>query len=171
MKNIDWNSVEEAQEYKSLPAGGYICEITAAEDVEEKEYLRLEYDIQRGDFAGYWRNLYENKGFWGGHFIRSYKETARGFFKAFITALQESNPGYTFNNDERSLVGKAVGLVLYEEEYLKNDGSVGTRLTVDRPRSVKAILSGDFKVPDKKVLAGSKTPEFTPIDDDDVPFK
>ena len=41
MKKINWKNVEEAKEFEKLPAGGYICGITAVEDVPEKEYLRI----------------------------------------------------------------------------------------------------------------------------------
>lgn len=176
MKNLDLENVEEVQEYKRLVPGGYICRITTVEDVEDKEYLKIEYDIAEGEFKGYFVELYAAKNFWGGKFIKSYKEKALSFFKAFITSVENSNKGYVFDNDEQKLVKKLVGLVLGEEEYQKNDGSIGTRLYVDKPRTVEEIKKGNFTVPPIKKLKGNSTfndtsnSGFMLIDDGDIPF-
>ena len=128
MRNIDWNQVNEAQEFEHVTPGGYVCGITSVEDVPinpntgKGDYLKIEYDIAEGSLKNYYRSLYNSKGFWGGSFVKSYKETALPFFKAFKTAVENSNKGYTFNNDEKTLVRKLVGLVLGEEEYQANDG-------------------------------------------------
>jgi hypothetical protein len=152
MKNINWNEVEEAQEFKRLGVGGYICKITSATDEVEKEYLKLEYDVADGEFKNYYKELFDKKQFWGGKFIRSYKEKALPFFKGFITSVEKSNNGFKFDNDESKLIGKLVGLVIGEEEYRKSDGTVGTRLYVDKITSVDGIKKGEFLVPPIKKL-------------------
>ena len=117
MKNINWNSVPDPVELPRLAPGGYVCKITVAVDVPEKEFLKLEYDIAEGEHKGHWDALYKAKAFWGGTFYRSYKEKAQSMFKGFLTAVKESNPGFVFENDEKRLEGKLIGLVLAEEEY------------------------------------------------------
>lgn len=187
MKNIDWNSVDEAQEFSRLPVGGYICGIVRAEDVPEKEYLRIEYDIADGEFKNYYRNQAQRNPDWnwGGVLIRSYKEKAQPFFKAFLTSVEKSNSGFKFGNDEKTLVRKMVGLVLAEEEYQKQNGSIGTRLYVAQVHSVDAIKKGEYKVPELKKLsseaaqassaapayAGGSSSGYENIpSDDDLPF-
>lgn len=176
MKNINWNEVPDPVELPRLEPGGYVCKITVAKDVPEKEYLKLEYDIAEGEHKGHWNELYKAKSFWGGTFFRSYKEKALTMFKGFLTVVKESNPGFIFNNEEKRLEGQLIGLVLGEEEYRKNDGSDGTRLYVAAVRSVDKIRSGDFTVPPKKLLeaGGSRSNNgFFPtndVPDDDVPF-
>ena len=176
MKNINWNSVPDPVELPRLAPGGYVCKITVAVDVPEKEYLKLEYDIAEGEHKGHWDALYKAKAFWGGTFYRSYKEKAQSMFKGFLTAVKESNPGFVFENEEKRLEGKLIGLVLAEEEYRKNNGSDGTRLYVANIRSVEKIRKGDFIVPPKKLLqeSGSVSENgFYPtkdVEDDDVPF-
>lgn len=169
MKKINWNEVEDKQEFIKPTSGGYVCKITMAEDVADKEYLRLEYDFAEPPLKDYYADLHTAKGFWGGKFIKSYKDTALRFFKAFKTAVEESNSGYVFNGDERTLVGKQVGLVLGEEEYNKNDGTIGTRLFVAQERSVAAIRRNDFTVPQLKKLSANtvqRSFKTTPVDDD-----
>ena len=85
MKNVNLQNVEEAKDFERLPAGGYVCGITAVEDVADKEYLKIEFDIAEGDFKNYYRDLYQSKAFWGGNFVKSYKDKALPFFKGFIT--------------------------------------------------------------------------------------
>lgn len=173
MKNIDLKNVEEATDFVSLAPGGYVCRITAVEDVAEKEYLKIEYDIAEGEFAGHWKKLYDSKNFWGGNFIKSYKEKALPFFKGFITAVENSNPNFIFDNDETKLKGKLIGLTLGEETYTKNDGTEGKRLYVGKPRSAEQIRKGDYSIPAPRGVVKKAQQDFIPLDnlsDDDVPF-
>lgn len=162
MKNVDLTNVEEAKEYVRLGAGGYICKITSVTDVPAKEYLKIEYDVAQGDMKGYFQDLFDSKKFWGGSFIKSYKETALSFFKAFTTAVENSNPKYKFDNDETKLVGKLVGLVLGEEGYVANDGSSKNRLYVKETRSIDVIKNKQFEVPEYKPCPGGKQVGLTP---------
>lgn len=169
MKNLNLVNVQEAQEFKNLIAGGYVAKITVVEDKTDKEYLRVEYDIAEGEFKGYFGELFDRANFWGGNFIKSYKEKALPFFKGFITAVENSNKNYVFDNDETKLVGKLVGIVLGVEEYTGNDGSVKTRLYVSDVRSIDKIKKGDYKIPQKKII--ERKDEFITIDtDEDLPF-
>lgn len=176
MKNINLDEVQEAQEFSRLPVGGYICGIVRAEDVPEKEYLRIEYDIAEGENKNYYRKQAQRNPDWnwGGVLIRSYKEKALPFFKAFTTAVEKSNSGYKFDSDERKLARKMVGLVIGEEEYEKSNGDIGTRLYVASVHSVESIKEGKFKVPEFKRLPGSSATNAKgfeeTVSDDDLPF-
>lgn len=173
MKAINLNEVQEAQEFTKLAPGGYICEITCVEDFPDKEYLKLEYDIIDGEFKDYFRNIYNNSGYWIGNFIRSYKNKALPFFKQFIVAVEKSNLRYKWNNDETTLMGKKLGLVIAEEEYLARDGSVKVRNYVASIHESSKILNGDFKVPALKKLPQSEAPASSGIistGDEPAPF-
>lgn len=165
MRNINWDSVQEASESKSLPVGGYVCGIFNAVDVPEKEYLNICWDVVEGEYKWYFKEmtksliergkLNRNEWAYGGVTKKSYKEKALPFFKAFLTSVEQSNQGYKFNNDESTLRGKYVGIVLGEEEYMGTDGSVKTKLVVSKFTSVEKIREGDFVVPPKKLLSAS----------------
>lgn len=177
MKHIDWNNVEEAKGFEKLPAGGYICGITAVEDVPDKEYLKFEFDIADGPHKNEFRALYDAKGFWGASFVKSYKEKARGFFKKMLTAFEQSNAGYKFNDDEKTLKRKFIGLVVGYEEYTANDGNIKQRLIVTDWLPVSDIKAGRFTVPKLKTLYGDEKgkdalAELKEIvdDADDLPF-
>jgi hypothetical protein len=169
--------------FERLLAGGYICRITRVEDMPEKEYLKVEFDIAEGKHRQWFAEIYSRAGFWGGHFVRSYKGSAIGFFKGFITAVENSNAGYTWTWAEQSLVGKSIGLVLAYEEYIsQKDGSVKERLYVAQSRSIDAIKKGDFTIPGLKRLkqengskSGTAPASYAPPSDmqeitEDMPF-
>lgn len=177
IKNIA--EVKESGNSERLAPGGYICKYTKVTDVADKQYLSMEYDIAEGPFAGYYKSLEESFGFWGGRCIRSYKEKALPMFKRMCSAVTKSNPGFLFdgntNADEKTIEGKLVGLVLGEEEYIGNDGSVKTRLYVAREVDVDNIRNNKFKVPELKKIAviPSAPSDFMSIPsdaDDTVPF-
>lgn len=183
MKSIDLTNVQEAGTGNRLQAGGYVCRYTVVSDVPDKEYLYMEFDVAEGEFKDYYKKLEEDKGFWAGNCYRSYKETALPMFKRMCSAVTKSNPGFIFdggkmNADEKTLVGKYVGLVLGEEEYEKKDGSIGTKLTISYECEIDKIRKGDFKIPNKKYLNNDNAPSdaaqgFTSIDNavgEECPF-
>lgn len=173
MRDIDLTNVQEATEFENLVPGGYIAKITVVHDMEEKEYLKIEYDIAEGKYKGYYGELFDRANFWGGNFIRSYKEKALSFFKAFTTSVEGSNNGFKWTSDETKLVGKFVGLVLGEEEYIGKEGTAKKRLYVSQTRSIDEIKKGNFKVPEPKILPKSEVPSgFVEVTEDlsDLPF-
>jgi len=161
MKQVNLANVQEASESKRLPAGVYICVIRNVEDVPDKEYLKVTYDIADGEYKGYYDDLRANHPDWGwvGAYVKSYKEKALPMFKRFCTAVSRSNAGFVFdggavNSDERTLIGKRLGIVLQEEEYYGNDGEVRTRLSVAREFPVDELSKQ--KVPTLKKLQQEK---------------
>lgn len=172
MKNINWDNVQEATDFERIKPGGYIATILTVEDDPAKEYLKMELDISEGEYAGYYSDLAANKNFWGLTLYRSYKESAQGFFKRFKNDVEKSNAGYTFNNDEKTLVRKQVGVILREEEYVANDGSVKTRIIISNTKPVSDIKAGNFKVPDLKKLDDKSIdpPAGFTANTDDTPF-
>jgi hypothetical protein len=185
MKKIDMTNVEEAKDgFEKLPAGAYICKITAVKDISEKEYLNVSYDIAQGDYAGYYSKSREDHPDWEwlGAYVKSYKPAALPMFKRFCSAVTKSNNGYTFdggsiNSDETSLVGKKLGLLIGYEEYYGNDGDLKERAYVKSEFPIDKI--GEQKVPQlKKLKEDEKKPAaaddgFLNIPDgagDDLPF-
>lgn len=153
MRKVNWNDVQDAPEFDNPIPGAYIAGICNIQDNEEKECLKIEWDFADGEYKGNNRDTFDRAGFWPITLYRSYKPSALPYFKAFKTAVEESNPGYHFDEENLSgLIGKRFGVILGEEEYKKNDGSVGTRLYVSATKSLRAIRDGDFKIPAKKTL-------------------
>ena len=117
MKPIEgYDLVNEAGEFKRLPAGIYGVKITSVKDVPEKQYFEITVDITKGEYANYFSTLVSNGLRDSSKTIRSYKTNALPFFKGFITAVEKTNNGYHWDWDEQKLVGKKVMAVFGEEE-------------------------------------------------------
>ena len=153
MKKLNLDKVQEFTPFEKVEAGGYICGIYAVEDVPEKEYLKISYDIVEGEKKGFYSKLKKEKGWELPMFIASYKETALPFFKGTITSVEKSNKGFKFDNDETKLVGKKIGLVLFEKERINNNGKKVVDMRVDKAHSIDAIKSGDFEIPERETIA------------------
>lgn len=169
MKAIDWSKVSPAMEGERLPVGGYLVQILRATDVPQKEYLLVEYDIVCGEYKGHFRKLHNSFGKWNGKLYRSYKEKAQGMFKSFLDAVEGSNDGYKFNNNENTLVGKFLGLVMGEEEYFDDYGRPRTSIKPMQCKTVEAIRAGNFKVPEPKRLSPEKIAEVSNLSTDTLP--
>ena len=183
MKAVDLSNIQEPQsEFKKVVPGGYVIGITRVEDHPDKEYLLIEYDIAEGELKNYYYDLNARMGFWGGSFVKSYKDKALGFFKQFIDAVIASNKGYKWDNDERKLVRKLVGAVLQWETYTNRDGEQKEKLAVVQLLPADDIRKGNFTVPERKDTPRATTPAQAPapastmnysedvISDDGVPF-
>lgn len=159
MKRVDMTNVKEAGSFNH-PAGPYICVIRKVEDVPDKEYLRVTYDIAEGEYKGYYDKRRADHPDWGnvGVYIKSYKQKALPMFKRFCSAVSKSNgtfifDGNTINADEKTLAGKKIGLVFQEEEYYSNSGDLRTRM----------IISSEFPI-DK--ISNQKVPQIKRVKDD-----
>lgn len=168
MRKINLDNIQEFTRFKN-PVGGFICQIMAVEDVPDKEYLKVFYDIaealspEQEEFVGMYTKRKQERQFDYPSTVVSYKEASLPFFKGFVTALESSNKGYQFDSDETKMVGKKIGFVIAEEEYEGRDKNgapkVKVRTYVAERHSVQAIKDGDFNVPEFKKLAQSTTPK------------
>lgn len=157
MKAVDWSAIEAKEEgiYSDPAPGAYVAVICGVEDKEDKKYLLIQWDYAEGEYKGDNQDTFDRAGFWPAKLFKSYKPKALPFFKAFKTALEESNPGYQFRADQlQAMVGRRFGVVTGEEEYQGNDGTVKKRLYVAQTRSLEAIRKGDYTVPALKKLKG-----------------
>lgn len=180
MRKLDMTDIKEAGDFKRPAPGAYICKITEVVDIPEKQYLKVSYDFTDGDFKGYYTEARKEHPdwLWMGAYVKSYKQAALPMFKRFCSAVSKSNGKYVFdagdiNAEEQTLVGKLIGLVLQEEEYYGNDGSIKTRLIVAREFPIDKLDSQ--KVPEPKKLNRVSADEFKPIEveigiDEELPF-
>ena len=172
MKPIEgWDLINEAGEFKKLPAGIYAVKLTSVKDNSEAKYFEITCDIIHGEYAGYFKAQVDAGLKDGSKTIRSYTDKALPFFKGFITAVEKSNPGYTWDWDESKLVGKKVVAVFGEEEYEK-DGEVRVGTKLVEFRSADAWKEGKITVPPLKKLPPKEVepaPEVVKLDND-FPF-
>lgn len=150
-----------------LPAGGYVCRIMGAE-VKYNDWgdqLIISYDVAEGEHMGHFADNYRNQSDaygekkWKGNFRlnipnkdkNKYFESTQRTFNNFLFALEDSNHGYNFDWDEKSLKNKLIGLLVREKEW-EMMGRTGWTTEACTAVSTAKIRSGDFAVPKAKPL-------------------
>ena len=176
-----------------LPVGGYVCEIKSAKEEVynssngEFRFLVLAIDVAEGEYAGFWKKDYDGNTAddkkWRGTFRISVPKDdgteqdgwTKRTFGNFIWAIQESNPGYTWNWDEKTLKGKKLG-VLYRNKEWEIDGKTGWTTEAGGAISVDDCRAGKFKMLKDKPLKDrpaqnktSSSPDVA-VDEEDLPF-
>lgn len=124
MRKIDFDNVEASVEgsYRQLPPGAYTCVIMGAEDVSDRQYVRMLVDIIDGEYKDYFSDKFYRDKPWAHQMVLSYKDTALGMLKGRLQTISECNPGFdseaAWNGGNLAMfVGKAVGVVFRQEEY------------------------------------------------------
>lgn len=187
IEGLEIKRIEPASD--PLPAGGYVAKIL---DAEEKEYswgsvLVISFDILEGEFKDFFKQNYkantrEDKKWKGVYRLTVPQETNQWYdsqkrtFGNAIACIEESNNGYHWNWDEKTLKGKTVGVLFRNFEY-DVEGNTGWSTECCSLASVEDIREGNFKMPKDKPLKkkATTTPvapviNFEEIDDEDLPF-
>lgn len=155
MKAMNWVEVDESTPFEKLPAGGYVVRITDVEDVSSREYLNIVYDVAEGPHQGFFSDDFSRANPWKHRFVRSYKQTAQGMFRAFLARLEDTNPGFEVaawqvRSNEQQFVGLLVGVVVQYELYTNDSGDDKERLNVVGVYSADDIRAGNYKLPEVK---------------------
>lgn len=180
MRKVDFSNVKEAGMFSRPEDGAFICKITGVKNNDVESYLEIEYDIDEGEFKGYYTNMRERGFEWAGTYRKYYTEKAAPFWNRFCHRVSSCNGNYVFdgnkiNSDEQTLIGKRIGLVFQKELYSGNDGSDKTRFNVYSEFSTDDI--DKQKKPPVKDSRRNYVPasEFKPIEvevgiDEELPF-
>lgn len=168
-----WNDYDTTKSYSDvprLPKGGYVCKIMGAvvENWKNGPVLKVSCDIAEGEYAGFYAAAYkantnEDKK-WSCNLLLNIPTDdgserdgwSKRSFKTFTEAVEDSNAGYAWNWDERSLKGLMVGGLFNEREYLDRNNQPRMATNLARCIAVDKIRSGDFKLPDDKFLDAAK---------------
>ena len=168
----NWNEIDAKgmDDFRGLPIGAYECVIKDARinhnEQSGKDTFKLSIDIASGEYKDYFQKMYENDTRidkrWNNNAVRylAYEGDNVAYFKGFITVVENSNVGYTWDWDETKLKGKKVCGVFQYEEYEKQDGTKGVKVRLSKFRSLEKMK--DIEVSDSvKLLNGS----YMTIDD------
>lgn len=164
----DYDSIQVFEGGPQLEPGGYELKIIGAkvEQFNNCEIMKVAFDIVNNEqYAGFYKQRFESAKVqnpdakWSGVFdvfipkddgseLDGYTKQA---FKRFITSVEHSNDGYTWNWNESSLKGKTFGGVFGREEFKTKEGNFKFAVKCRFPRSVDSIRSGDFTIPEDKL--------------------
>ena len=191
----NWNDVQEFAERQKLPLGAYVCKVKKVAIQQNDNYggqLCILFDIEDGDYRGFYANEFNNNiadnKKWKG-VLRVWlpkddgtenDEWTKSTFKGMVTAFEKSNPGYQWNWDENSLVGKEIGVLFRNEEW-EFKGKTGWTVRPFKAISVDSVADGKYTLPKDKPLKNKASAysapavsagDFSMLDDDDsdLPF-
>lgn len=173
----NWDNVQAFTDRQKLPVGAYVCTIVQA-NIQNNSYgdqLCVGFDISAGEWAGYYeedfrQNQREDKK-WKG-VLRLWlpkddgsdkDEWTKSILKGFITAVEDSNRGYTWDWDERSLKKKEIGILFRNEEW-EYEGKTGWAVRPFRAICVDAVEDGNYTLPKDKPLKNKTAPAY-PVPD------
>lgn len=189
----NWNEVKGFSDRPKLPLDAYVCKVKKAA-VQNNGYgdqLCILFDIAEGEYRGFYKDEYDGnqqeKKKWKG-VLRIWlpkddgsdkDEWTKRAFKSTVEAFEKSNPGYQFNWDEGSLVGKTIGVLMRNEEWEYN-GKSGWAVRPYRVLSADDARNGVFRLPKDKPLKNksedsysyNEPTNFAVVDDDsdELPF-
>ena len=163
-----YDKVEVNAEFTPIALGGHKGVIMGVEEytspVSGNTSLKVSVDTSKDDeqpeyFTEQYRNDTRADKKWSNQAIKyvSLKddENCVRMLKAFITSVENSNNGYTYdwNKEVDQLKGKKVGLIFGLEEYTNNDGETKTIAKLNQFRSLDKVA--EAKIPKVKLLDGS----------------
>lgn len=180
--------------YEDIPAGGYVCKIMNAEEKQNRNggsRLELSIDIAEGEYANFYAKRYredtrEDKR-WGGVFTMFLPNDdgserdgwAKNRFNNLIGCVEDANPGYHWDWNEKTLTGKKIALVFRKEEYARSDGGVGAKVKPFKCIGIGDCRDGKWGKYEDKLLAtgtssgyaaGDYNPREISDDDSDLPW-
>ena len=192
---IDRNNVYKEGSEQVPTDKAYVCEIKGAKEVDyttDNGYrvhrVDIALDVCEGEYEGFYQKKFDDSQDedkkWKGvvklnipKFDGTEKDnwTVKSFNTQFV-AIEDSNPGYTWNNVLDSLKGKKIGLVLRDKEWEFN-GNRGFYSEPYKLISVANARAQKFRKPNTKYLSSESTGDvasgFTPISnavDEELPF-
>ena len=189
-----FKSEASGKKYPMLPAGTYVAGIknVKLDGQEPDQQLVLRLDVIEGEYAGYYTKRYENDTQNAGvqqQFQAKYKGDLRlqvpnpdntnrshpewdiRIFNNAIWCIEQSNPGYKWDWDEKKLKGKTVGINVREGSFNGNPYTQIGRLEVADDVRQGIVETMRPKRPSGQAVTGTDDQSgFTAVETDELPF-
>ena len=173
-KPKNWDNTEAAPfGFKRVKPDGYILKVIHAGDIltpkTKKPAIVIYCDIAQGEFKGYYQELTNRLGYMialDKMQLITEDETNLKYYKRFVQFFEECNQGFKFDFRPPSLVGKFIGGVVGEEEYLCNkDHVIKIKLKIQYLCPISTIVNKEFRIPPLKKYVEEKEKEPEPEND------
>ena len=167
-KPSNYDEIQVNEDFTPIEIGGHKGIIKKVEEytspVSGNTSLKVEVDTDKTDKQpNYFQEQYDNNTNmdkkWSPSAVKfvslKEEENCIKMLKAFITSVENSNNGFTFNwgKDVNQLVGKKVGLIFGLEEYEDQEGKLKTARKITQFRSIDKV--DNAKIPKVKLLDGT----------------
>jgi hypothetical protein len=134
-----YDKTKRRQSYEPLPKGAYVIEVKAACEDPNKSgsgsHLTIAFDIAEGPFKGFYQQMFDRNSSedraWprdGVFYLNIPGDGSASYvwdtWNTFFADLEDSNNGFIFKGDVRTLKGKKLGGKFYIEQSAGKDGTV-----------------------------------------------
>lgn len=193
MKQFKGFERKEQVEWEQLPKGAYVIKLLNVKEEANKNssgtHLAIAFDIAEGEYQGFYKKAFENDTRedkkWNNDaviYINCPEDNSQQWvidnFNKFITAVEDSNEGYHWSWDEKTLKNKLVGakFCIEQSEY---EGKIYDHTKAKWFIAAKKIRDGKYgKLPNDRLITNSKAndgpSDFVNIPDnitaEEIPF-
>lgn len=171
------------------PVGAYVAEIQGVKTEQSYDGSREEIvcmvEIIEGEYAGQYHKVFdEQKNSFGDSvkyrgtlrirpFVDGDESWVRNRFEQNLWCVQESNPGYAWDWDEKKLKGKKIGINVRKNVYTGRDGQEKETTEIAQFETVQDVRNGKVRELKPRVSrqTASSSESYTNVTNDvDVPF-
>lgn len=169
-----------------LPKGNYVCKILSIEEGKDKHGhtgVRIFFDIAEGEYKDFYSNKYKDDDredkkwandatYWLGVPYDDCPGYVQDGWDSFWANVEDSNNGYVFDGNEKTVKGKTFGGIFRNEQSEYKDN------VYDHTKLFRTCIAQDIRdgkvtwVPKDKLVPGGVNADFSsaPVDDSDLPF-
>ena len=171
MKVPSYNKANRKAEsnYTQLPKGNYVCKIMKVEQAtykNGKSGLKISFDIAEGEYKDFYSNKYreddrEDKK-WSNdaiYWLSIPYDDCEGYIQdgwdTFWANVEDSNNGYVFTGDEKTVKGKVFGGI-FRIEQTEYNGRIYDHTRLNKTRIAQDVRDGKITyVPKDKLISQS----------------
>ena len=157
------------------PVGQYVAEIQGVRLDKnysgDRDVIVCMIEITEGDYKGQYHKVFEDQKERFGDSVK-YKGTftltpyvdgdplwMKTRFEQNLWCVQESNPGYKWDWDEKKLKGKKIGINVRENQYKGNDGAKKVTTEIGQFETIDDVRNGKCKNMNPRIAKALKNEE------------
>lgn len=165
--------------FEPLPKGNYVCKILAVSDYQSakgKKMLKIAFDIAEGQYTDFYKKKFDEDDRddkkWPAdavYYMTIPTEGCESYivdtWDTFWANVEDSNNGYVFIGDEKTVKGKTFGGI-FRIEQTEYNGNVYDHTKLFRTNIAQNIRDGKVTwVPKDKLISGSASSSSSSSDD------
>lgn len=158
--------------FEQLPKGAYVIKIVSAKEdtwPSGDQCLRIAFDIAEGKYASFYQKMFDNnhdedkKWPFDAQYTLNVPNDGSEEYKwrqwnSFFADLEDSNNGFVFKGDLKTLKGKVIG-GLFRIKQTQKDGKVYNHTELRWTKIADDVRAGTFgRLPEDKLIAGASIP-------------
>lgn len=177
--------------FEQLPKGNYVCKILSVGEHTSKAgkpMIKIAFDIAEGDYKDFYKKKFDEDDRddkkWPAdavHYMTIPSDGCQAFIKdqwdTFWANVEDSNNGYVFDGNEKTIKGKTFGGIFRIEQSQSDSGQIYNHTRLYKTRIAQDIRDGKVTwVPKDKLVDdgnSSGSDDFMAIPDNapiDLPF-